>query len=861
MKLVLLLILSFFILPKFSLSQHSFVLGDTLKNEYANSICADNTGGTYIGGTKDDYSIVIKYKDNTIIWSVDLNFSNSSDISSIDIVGDTIFGCGWIKNGAVILGGMFFKLNANTGKIYWKFEEASSKIYFSSMRYANGVYYLVGAEVNGSLNYDGKVIAVSSNSGSIIWQTPVMGLTFPNYGNDYIDDFNSATEMKNGKMFITGRSYCNGSPMVMRSTLIGINDKGSVFLTKYLSFDTQKDYTNRFYGCKIEYDGIDSIVVYQHGDDGSTSTDFKTCVTKLDTSGNVSWTKEYDIQGHTVEVARSINITPTEYVLYGEVDNFTSHPKAFVMKINKNGDFIKGYIIDKFVDIISVGNGPLYLGGSTKYINNYHYFVGGTYSTNSNLKDIISIVLDDNLMDSYTCLSFSNLQVTTKSYIPFSGILNRNDKNLNVTYIKNLTPAPQIHIGFPCDRPITFSSNSLNCSDNKIIASVIGVTDTNFVWSNGKTGKTIFVTNTDTLFVSIYDPANCCTIKDTVVPIIKNTSGLVVTLNDTVICQNTTITLKPTVKSSNGLNPTITYKWNDGSNLPSLKVNKEGLYYCDVFDGCSRVRDSSYVGIINKPDIKILDTTFSFCSKITPITVSPVLNNYTNFSWSDGTLTLDNTISSQGDYFISATNTCGTIKKGIHVNIIPKLLNTPIINDTMGCEPFEFVLNDPILNPLVKQYVDEGNNNVASFSSNYNYKFNKSGVYTLKYFTINQGCVDTITYTISVFNRPKADFTLDKYIIEQPNNTVQTFNKSANANSYVWNFGDGSGISKEVNPAHTYQNISGSLDVLLIAKNSHNCSDTMLQRVRILEELIFYVPNTFTPDGNEFNNVFNPVFL
>ncbi len=860
MKLVLLLILSSFILPKFSIAQHSFVLGDTLKNEYANSICVDNKGAMYIGSTIENNSVVIKRDNDAIVWSVDLKFSLDSDISFLDILGDTIFGCGFIKNGNTILGGTFFKMNAKTGAIFWKYEESAQKLYFSCMRYASGKYYLVGSQINGGLNWDGKVIAVNSNDGSIVWQTPFMGLTFPPFNNDYIDDFHSSTKMINGKMFITGRSYVNGAPEVMRSTLIGVNDQGKVFMNKYVTFDTQIDYTNRFYGFHIEYDGADSLILLQFGDDQSTSNDFKTCLSKLDTAGNVLWTKEYDIQGFEKDLVRSINVTNNEYVIFGQVELGNPMPRLFVLKTTKNGDFLKGNIIDYKNNKSQVANGPTHFGGNSCYFNNRHYFVGSTYVNNVAFKDIFGLVLDDNLNANFSCFSESSLQVITKSYVPFSGNLNRIDKNSIVSYVKNTTNSPRIRVGSPCDKPITFTSNSLNCSDNKIIASVTGVTDTNFVWSNGKTGKTIFVSNTDTLFVSLFDPTNCCTIKDTVVPIIKNTSGLVVTLNDTIICQNTTITLKPTVKSSNGLNLTITYKWNDGSNLATLKVNKEGLYYCDFFDGCSSVRDSAYLGIINKPEIAIQDTTLFFCSKITPFKVTPVLNNYTNYSWSDGTLTIDNTISSQGDYYISASNVCGTTKKGIHVTLIPKLVHSPVINDTSGCVPFEFILKDPILNPLVKQFVDEGYNQITSFVSNYSYKFNKAGVYTLKYFTINQGCVDTITYTISVFDLPVANFTLDKYLIEQPNNTILTFNKSTNANSYVWNFGDGSGLSKEVNPIHSYQNISGSLDVLLIAKNSHNCSDTMLQRVRILEELIFYVPNTFTPDGNEFNNVFNPVF-
>src|SRR5690606_30836244 len=38
------------------------------------------------------------------------------------------------------------------------------------------------------------------------------------------------------------------------------------------------------------------------------------------------------------------------------------------------------------------------------------------------------------------------------------------------------------------------------------------------------------------------------------------------------------------------------------------------------------------------------------------------------------------------------------------------------------------------------------------------------------------------------------------------------------------------------------------------------CADTAHLIIRVDEELIYYVPNTFTPDNDEFNEVFQPVF-
>jgi gliding motility-associated-like protein len=47
---------------------------------------------------------------------------------------------------------------------------------------------------------------------------------------------------------------------------------------------------------------------------------------------------------------------------------------------------------------------------------------------------------------------------------------------------------------------------------------------------------------------------------------------------------------------------------------------------------------------------------------------------------------------------------------------------------------------------------------------------------------------------------------------------------------------------------------------MLIAYNEFGCSDTSFQMIQISEELAFYVPNSFTPDGNQFNNIWKPVF-
>jgi len=47
---------------------------------------------------------------------------------------------------------------------------------------------------------------------------------------------------------------------------------------------------------------------------------------------------------------------------------------------------------------------------------------------------------------------------------------------------------------------------------------------------------------------------------------------------------------------------------------------------------------------------------------------------------------------------------------------------------------------------------------------------------------------------------------------------------------------------------------------MLYAISPIGCIDSVTHVITVTEEIIYYVPNTFTPDGDEFNNTFQPIF-
>jgi gliding motility-associated-like protein len=108
---------------------------------------------------------------------------------------------------------------------------------------------------------------------------------------------------------------------------------------------------------------------------------------------------------------------------------------------------------------------------------------------------------------------------------------------------------------------------------------------------------------------------------------------------------------------------------------------------------------------------------------------------------------------------------------------------------------------------------------------------------------------------------PNASFAPSANQVSNLNTQINFTNTTTGASNYIWSFGDQSQTSTEINPSHVYPTEPvGQYEVMLIAFSPFGCTDTAYSTIQIYEELIFYVPNTFTPDNDKFNPVFLPVF-
>jgi gliding motility-associated-like protein len=111
--------------------------------------------------------------------------------------------------------------------------------------------------------------------------------------------------------------------------------------------------------------------------------------------------------------------------------------------------------------------------------------------------------------------------------------------------------------------------------------------------------------------------------------------------------------------------------------------------------------------------------------------------------------------------------------------------------------------------------------------------------------------IDGVT-TVNVV-RPTANFDVltREPMVDLP---VSFRNTSVDGVNWFWDLDNG--LTSDMHSPVTTYGHWGWYDVTLIAYNEIGCTDTVTKPVYIKPEFYFYAPNSFTPDGDRFNNVY-----
>jgi gliding motility-associated-like protein len=186
---------------------------------------------------------------------------------------------------------------------------------------------------------------------------------------------------------------------------------------------------------------------------------------------------------------------------------------------------------------------------------------------------------------------------------------------------------------------------------------------------------------------------------------------------------------------------------------------------------------------------------------------------------------------------------------------------TPTINTTAitGCSPYTASLQTTGISGV--NYSWSANGNSIGTGTSISEIFNTPGCYDITLLASIGNCsaASTALDLVCVDNSPIAAFSSSSLQFNGGTESVSFTNNSSGADTYFWEFGNGS-TSTLTNPTTTYSNIDGNTLVTLVASTNNGCIDSANLIITYVEDAIFYVPNSFTPDQDEYNQTWGPVF-
>lgn len=329
-----------------------------------------------------------------------------------------------------------------------------------------------------------------------------------------------------------------------------------------------------------------------------------------------------------------------------------------------------------------------------------------------------------------------------------------------------------------------------------------------------------------------------------------------------VYCTGDEATLIPQVTGGIGI---YTYLWDNGETTETITVSPANTttYSVDVTDACLATTESGSgtvnVPVYPPPTIVTIPDTTVLCPN-TPVQLFAEAQNgegMFTYIWEENGNTIGNSpvinVSpmTTTTYTVTATDGCGaTISDDVVFTV-----TTPVLTFTMS--------PDQLICPGDTTTIwAEAQGGLGDFT----YYWYSTGETTNE---ITVSPQSTTTYTVAIEDgchtyyldgettvnviRPFASFNV---LTSEPMQglPVSFQNNSDGSVAWIWDFNNGE-TSTQHSPNTTY-NEWGWQEVELVAINEIGCTDTLRRMVYIKPEFYVYIPNTFTPDQNRFNNTF-----
>jgi gliding motility-associated-like protein/uncharacterized repeat protein (TIGR01451 family) len=403
-----------------------------------------------------------------------------------------------------------------------------------------------------------------------------------------------------------------------------------------------------------------------------------------------------------------------------------------------------------------------------------------------------------------------------------------------------------------------------NGTSGAIDASVSGgTTPYSYLWNTTSVSEDLSSLPIGIYTLTVTDSQNCVLVKtDTIVqPTQIDTSNVIL---DDISC-NGFSDGSVNLTTVGGTAP-YTYLWSNNTTNEDLTNVIIGTYTITITDDNLCTRQFTYT--LNQP-LPLISTY---------TTIEPLC-----YAYSDGSITLNTTGGTTPYAYNWSNNSTSAINSGIVagnytatitdaqncVFVLPCFIDQPDqiqvsfnVSDTVGCDPttIEFT------NTSDEQFISTwqfGDGNNATGNNNITNTYTSPGCFDVS-LTVESsiGCSNSVTYPsiICINPTPTAGISANPTTLDTSNPETEIINTSTGASSYEWNMGD-NGLYSFFQPGmYTYPMYTlNEFIITLTATSDKGCVDTAMYKIFFDNSLIFYVPTAFTPDENEYNNVFKPI--
>ncbi|MDB4075975.1 PKD domain-containing protein, partial [Crocinitomicaceae bacterium] len=365
-----------------------------------------------------------------------------------------------------------------------------------------------------------------------------------------------------------------------------------------------------------------------------------------------------------------------------------------------------------------------------------------------------------------------------------------------------------------------------------------------FSWQDGSNTQ-LFSVDSSGVFSVTVDNGVCINTDSIVI----NYDPAIVNLGpDIITCQPDTVVFDAGVLF-------VSYLWGDNSTDQTLNALNTGMYSVEVTNssGCTAL-DTTEI-IAGSLALNLGNDTV-ICQGQSLLVNAQTQASGVDYLWSTGSTNPTLTLSDAGVYWVEVSS--GICLQRDSIEVQEQIVTAAFegLNES-GCSPVTIDFNSTSVVSIGSitswdwNFGNGMNSNVENPNQTY---LNEEGItYPIQLIvTSDLGCTDdtTVFMQINAYPQVVAEFSYFPNTVLFGED-IYFENLSTNATSWQWDFGDGVN-SIEESPAHSYLTI-GTYSITLIASNEFGCNDTISYQLEVSSETLLFVPNTFTPDGDEFN--------